>query len=136
MDGSGLRDGDTAGICALQDRWAFAGIMREGGKLYVTVRAKNENDPAAGAQIERFPAPGERVRLGVRFDFENMRDEASFYMRQDGAWRAIGGGYRHKMAYLLTHFTGYRIALFGFAAEAAGGCAAFEDFAYETDGPR
>ena len=39
------------------------------------------------------------------------------------------------MTYLLTHFTGYRIALFGFAREGAGGSAAFEDFVYETEKP-
>lgn len=79
--------------------------------------------------------PGDRVRLGVWFDFECMKDKATFYLQQNGAWRELGQGYRHQMTYLLTHFTGYRIALFGFAREGAGGSAAFEDFVYETEKP-
>lgn len=134
--GADLRNGDTAGLCALQDRWAFAGLTRENGRLYVTLRAKNESDPDEGVEIARMPAPDARVRLGVRFDFENMKDEAAFYIWQDGAWRALGAGYRHRMVYLLSHFTGYRIALFGFAEREAGGGAAFSDFTYEADMPK
>lgn len=48
-----------------------------------------------------------------------MKDKATFYLQQNGAWRELGQGYRHQMTYLLTHFTGYRIALFGFAREGA-----------------
>ena len=135
LDGSQLRDVDIAGLCALQDRWAFAGLACEAGELFVTLRARNENGPADGVEVERISVPGDRVRLGVWFDFECMKDKATFYLQQNGAWRELGQGYRHQMTYLLTHFTGYRIALFGFAREGAGGSAAFEDFVYETEKP-
>ena len=85
-----MRDGDIAGLCALQDRWAFAGLVRKAGELFVTLRVRNENSPADGVEVERIPVSGDRVRLGVWFDFECMKDKATFYLQQNGAWRELG----------------------------------------------
>ena len=64
-------------------------------------------------------------------DFENMRDEATFWYEQDGEWKPIGG--KHRMAFLLSHFTGNRFDLFSFATKEKGGSAAFSDFRYEAE---
>ncbi|MDZ7835670.1 MAG: hypothetical protein U5K84_10525 [Alkalibacterium sp.] len=44
VDASSLRDGDVAGICALQGAYALAGITRERDRYYLVMKAKEADD--------------------------------------------------------------------------------------------
>jgi len=65
--------------------------------------------------------------LRVDFNFADATDEADFYFSLCGdEWTKIGA--RLKMSYRLSHFTGYRFALFNFATKEAGGYVDFDWF--------
>ncbi|MCL2198758.1 MAG: glycoside hydrolase 43 family protein [Defluviitaleaceae bacterium] len=60
------------------------------------------------------------IHLKIIFDFTDARDEADFFYSLDGReYKKIGN--RLKMSYRLSHFTGYRFALFNFATAKGGG---------------
>jgi len=88
VDGRGLREGDFAGICALQGCCGFIGLTRREGRLWLTVRTVEAEDksmtPLAGKECgeqERalLPAEGDKVRLRLAVDFTEMKDTAFFY---------------------------------------------------------
>jgi hypothetical protein len=67
------------------------------------------------------------IYLRVDFDFKDTTDRAYFYYSLDNInWVAIGG--RLNMSYRLTHFTGYRFALFNYATQTTGGYVDFDWF--------
>lgn len=131
LDGADLKDGDAAGLCVLQDLWAYVGLEKENGRLSLVMRQRRRGDAENGVIAQCIPVADSKVRLKARMDFENMRDEATFFYERDGAWQPIGGA--HKMAFLLSHFTGNRFGLFSFATRQAGGGAAFSAFCYRAD---
>lgn len=119
MDLSGMKDGDYAGIGALQDKYGFVGVARNGNQHSVVMFN-------GGTEIERVAINQNTIYLRVDGDFNNRADDGRFYYSLDGSnWRQIGNTLQ--MEYLLTHFMGYRFALFNFATKASGG---FVDFDY------
>ncbi len=142
VDGSGLREGDYAGICALQGCYGFVGITRREGRLYLTVRAVAGQEGAvkpldAEERSEReqaaVPLEGNAVRLKLEADFTEMRDMAAFYYRKADAgeeepWTEIGTG--HKLYFRLDHFTGCRFGLVMYSTREPGGQAEFGNFVY------
>lgn len=141
VDGSGLREGDFAGICALQSCCGMIGLTRREGKLCLTVRTISSEDaavttlhgePRGGAIVERerafLPVEGSTVRLRLEVDFERMKDTASFYYREGGAWKKLGPD--HRLYFKLDHFCGCRFGLAVYSTREAGGCAGFSDFVY------
>ncbi len=144
VDGNGLREGDYAGLCALQSCYGFVGLTRRGGQLYLTVRTLEPEDcsmaplcPEERADGERalIPIEGEEVRLKLEADFTMMRDTVSFYYQSTGprgrsAWIKIGPD--HKLYFKLDHFTGCRFGLVVYSTKEAGGLAQFADFVYRS----
>ena len=131
MDVSGMLDGDYAGLAALQDQYGFVGVKMSGGKKYiVTVFAPERSDFVAGVpgeETDSVPLDSDLIFLRVCFDFRDAVDEAFFYYSNCGdKWHVIGG--KLKMSYRLTHFTGYRFALFNFATKTSGGHVDFDWF--------
>jgi beta-xylosidase len=137
VDGSGLRDGDYAGIAAFQGCYGLIALVRDGDGLSV----RTLNRPSADASMNAMPADGDfgsemaripvsspLVRLKVELDFRDMRDTASFFVGQDG-WRQLGPP--HRLFFKLDHFTGCRIGLFVFSTRTPGGQAVFREFLYE-----
>ena len=131
LDGADMRDGDAAGLCVLQDLWGYVGLEKERGRYALVMREKRRGDPENGVIAESIPMAGSRVRLKARMDFKNQRDEALFFYELEGQWKPIGRG--HKMAFLLSHFTGNRFGLFSFSTREPGGGAAFSAFRYRAD---
>ncbi|MGN0401966.1 MAG: family 43 glycosylhydrolase [Acetatifactor sp.] len=139
VDGRGLKEGDFAGICALQGLFGFVGITRREGRICLTVLTKEALDGAGDMSAEKewtaLPLEEETVRLKLEVDFTNMRDTTSFYYYKKngdkpwmGRWEKLGP--EHKLRFGLDHFTGCRFGLTVYSTVETGGFARFSDFEY------
>jgi xylan 1,4-beta-xylosidase len=129
LDVSGLKDGDTAGIAAFQDQYGFVAVTRASGRNYVVMVNNNGKDHT---EVARVPLDQTTVYLRVQGSFRDQADAATFAYSLDGdSWTKIGNTLR--MSYELTHFMGYRFALFNFARQAPGGYADFDYFHLHTE---
>ena len=154
VDAEGLKDGDIAGLIALQGKFGMIGIEKENGR-YSIVRlireeaakgfgiGSNDHEPATvtdrvdlGDPIicilddtgERLVTERSLIRLRIEADFTDMADEVRFFYRETGRWIPLGGA--HKLEFRLDHFTGARFGLCVFSTREAGGTAVFRHFSY------
>jgi hypothetical protein len=120
----GMKNGDYAGLCALQDLYGFVAVkMNNGSKSIVMVN----NGSGSASEVESVPLSQESVWLRIDMDFTNQTDKATFYYSLDGdSWKAIGNTL--SMKYELTHFMGYRYGLFNYGTKATGGYVDFDFF--------
>jgi beta-xylosidase len=138
LETAGMRDGDTAGLCLLQQNYGFVGVKVEGDDRKIVMvkggaapqRRGAERNPASEPTVrvvESAPLHQERVYLRAACDFRDRADVAHFSYSVDGeSWTPLGDGLA--MRYTLPHFMGYRFGLFNFATKAAGGHADFDYF--------
>jgi beta-xylosidase len=123
MDVSNMKDGDFAGLAALQKKYGFVGIRMSGEAKSIVMVSAESNSPV---EVESVPLAGSTVCLKLDCDFKDRTDKAYFFYSLDGnKWTTIGKPLQ--MVYTLPHFMGYRFALFNYATKAAGG---FVDFDY------
>ena len=121
LDVTGMKDGDVAGLIALQKNYGFVGVKVAGRERAVVVVM------AESGEIDSIPLTQANVFLRVDCDFKPGADKACFYYSLDGReWTAIGPPLQ--MSYTLPHFMGYRFGLFNFATKGAGGFADFDFF--------
>jgi len=135
-----MKNGDFAGLIALQNKYGYVGVKKENGKKYVVmVRSQSKADDTEGKQgimmmndmittsteIEQVPLNQEKVYFRIDCDFET--DKAYFFYSLDGEkWEAIGNSLQ--MVYTLPQqFMGYRFGLFNYATKEKGG---YVDFDY------
>ena len=124
IDISNMRNGDTAGLSALQEYYGFVGVKMAGNEKYIIMV---NADSGQAQEIESAPLTQDIIWLKIDFDFKDALDEADFYYSLDGAhWHKIGSTL--KMSYRLSHFTGYRFALFNYATKIIGGYVDFDYF--------
>ncbi len=124
VDVGNMKDGDCAGLAALQKKYGFVGVKMAGTTRSIVMVSAESDNPA---EAESVPLARNTVCLRIDCDFRNRADVARFFYSLDGAaWSAIGKPL--KMAYTLPHFMGYRFALFNFATNTAGGHADFDYF--------
>lgn len=121
IDAGNLREGDYAGLCALQGCYGFVAVTKRDGNNYLVMRNQEQ-------EWEAIPISENRVRLKVAADFMNMKDEAEFYYEEQGKWIKIG--ITQKLFFKLDHFTGCRFGLFIYATKEIGGSASFSNFVY------
>jgi beta-xylosidase len=140
VDVSGIKDGDFAGLCLLQQNYGVVGVKRDGdSKQLVMVngsaqrqrRGRGRRQELNGASppevIEAIPLEQDTVQLRAVCDFRDRTDKARFYYSLDGqSWNEIGE--ELQMRYTLPHFMGYRFGLFNYATKQAGGHADFDYF--------
>ncbi len=136
IDVSNMKDGDCAGLIALQRIYGFAAVrMEDGKKRIVMVRVQTDPpDPTRRGrpsdrieEIEAVPLSQTTVHFKIECDFRERTDKAYFYYSLDGkTWNRIGPVLQ--MAYTLPHFMGYRFGLFNFATRSAGGTVDFDYF--------
>lgn len=118
-----MRDGDYAGLAALQKNYGFVGVKMDGDSKYVVMV---NGSSGSEVEVESILITQDIVYLKIEFDFKNQTDKANFYYSLDGVeWIAIGNTLQ--MSYTLPHFMGYRFALFNYATKTPGG---FVDFDY------
>jgi beta-xylosidase len=123
MDVSDMKDGDFAGLAALQKKYGFVGVKKSGEAKSIVMVSAESNSPV---EMESVPLDGNKVFLKLDCDFKNRMDKARFFYSLNGSkWTTIGKPLQ--MVYTLPHFMGYRFALFNYATKAAGG---FVDFDY------
>ncbi len=139
LDGAGMKNGDAAGLAALQGCYAYAGFMRENDRYYLVQveRSANEisqnmgdHDTLPGKETVRIPLDSSAVTLRMCAEFSDMKDEVSFFYESDGTW--IPFGKPHKLFFRLDHFVGCRAGLFMYSTLEPGGKCEFSDFVYKT----
>jgi len=118
-----MKDGDCAGLIALQRRFGYVGVKMVGNSKSIVMVSAQSKRPE---EIESVPLKKSTVYLKIDCDFRDRTDKAYFYYSMDGKmWTKIGSVLQ--MAYTLPHFMGYRFGLFNFATKTTGG---FVDFDY------
>ena len=129
VDGSGMKDGDIAGLVALQDDKGFVALAKESGSYKVVMYTGNKDGERQAASQA---LSGSKVYLRIDFDLPIDRGTAYFYYSTDGnTWTKIGS--EVKLNYDLHMFVGVRWGLFNFATKTAGGYADFDWFKVGTD---
>ncbi len=138
VDGTALKDGDYAGLCALQGCYGMVAVTKKDGRFYVVMK----NRPADNNSLQGMPADLEEgilqemievenavVRFRVEADFAKMKDEAEFFCDAGEGFRKIG--VVQKLYFKMDHFTGCRFGLFIYSTKETGGSAVFSDFVYD-----
>ena len=121
---SHMKDGDFAGLAALQKKYGFVGVKMAGEAKSIAMVSAESNSPV---EVESVPLAGNTAFLKLDCDFKNRTDKAYFFYSLDGnKWTAIGKPLQ--MTYTLPHFMGYRFALFNYATKIAGGSVDFDYF--------
>ncbi|NLO39548.1 MAG: hypothetical protein GX115_08775 [Ruminiclostridium sp.] len=70
--------------------------------------------------------------MKILFDYENDRDKASFFFSEDGNHFTVSQ-WELQMKYTLDLFIGYRIGVFCYSENEAGGFADFRQFQYTSE---
>lgn len=136
VDARQLKEGDYAGLCALQGGYCLAALTKRADGFYVVMIGRETKDDSLQAlpddawEEKEWEAVKVEpvVRLRLEVDFTDMTDEAKFFYRDGDAWSQIGAA--HKLYFKMDHFTGCRFGLFLYATEQTGGRAGFHDFQY------
>lgn len=124
LEVKGLKDGDYAGLCALQSKYGLVGVKRSGKNNFIVMVNGSSGSPV---EDESVSLTTDRVFLRIDMDFTNRTDKATFYYSLDStSWISIGSTLQ--MSYDIPHFMGYRLALFNFATRDTGGVADFDWF--------
>ncbi|MBQ3350487.1 MAG: endo-1,4-beta-xylanase [Thermoguttaceae bacterium] len=125
LDCSALRDGDYAGLVALQKFYGFIGVKKENGKnkAVVVLNDRRNNGQKVETVVKEFDE--NVVYLKISCDFRAQTDSARFSYSLDGSsWTTVPD--ELKMSYTLPHFMGYRFCLFYFSTQTPGGTADFD----------
>ncbi|MDQ8735671.1 family 43 glycosylhydrolase [Paenibacillus sp. LHD-38] len=124
VDISQMKNGDYAGLAALQKEYGYVGVKMSGtSKSIVMVDGSSET----AVEVASVPVNEEKVYFKIELDYKNQTDKAYFYYSLNGAdWTAIGNTLQ--MHYTLPHFMGYRFALFNYATKTTGGSVDFDYF--------
>lgn len=140
IDICALKEGDYAGICALQGCYGMAAVTKRADGHYDIVMISREaeddslqampEDTGEGTEWESVPVEQTQVRLKAEVDFRRRKDEARFFYHTGNGWRQIG--ITQKLYFKLDHFAGCRFGLFFYATKETGGRAGFRDFRYHT----
>ncbi len=129
VDGTGMKDGDMAGLVALLDSKGFVALAKEGSGYKVVMYQGTKDGESLK---ESRDISGAKVYLRVDFDLPIDRGTASFYYSIDGkTWEKIGTSV--SLAFDLHMFVGARFGLFNFATKTAGGYADFDWFKVGVD---
>lgn len=137
VDGSMLKNGDVAGLCAFQGCYGLIGITKEYGNYYLVVINRQIQHTSAkdltvdympGTLIEKVKLPEDKVRIRINANFEGFQDEVEFFYQNKGRWKRIGG--THKLMFKMDHYMGCRFGLAIYATREKGGKAIFKDFRY------
>lgn len=138
VDGSFLKEGDYAGLGALQGCYGMVALTKKDGKYYVVMMNRPADtdglggmpkDTETGVLQEMVMSNESVVRFRIRTDFAQMKDEAAFFYDAGKGWKAIG--VTQKLHFKLDHFTGCRFGLFVYSTKAVGGKAVFSGFVYK-----
>ncbi|HEX3022467.1 MAG TPA: acetyl xylan esterase, partial [Lachnospiraceae bacterium] len=138
VNGGNLKEGDYAGICALQGSYGFIAMTREAGKYYLVMIARESSgdsifgdENVVNKEFDRIPVESAKITLKVSANFHDMVDEAEFYYQEEEEWRKLGT--THKLFFKLDQFVGCRVGLFLYSTKEAGGSVDFTNFTYNYE---
>lgn len=120
----GLKEGDKAGLLALQSDYGWIGVKVKDGKKMLVIETA---DHLHVQEKWVLPWQGDLVYLRLHCDFRGLKDEATFSYSSDGE-KWISPAVSLAMKYKLTHFMGYRFGLFMYGTQEIGGFADFDYF--------
>jgi beta-xylosidase len=124
FDVSKMKEGDFAGLSALQKNYGLVGVKVENGHKSIVMINASSGKPI---EVQQVLLTQNNVYLKIDCDFTDKKDMASFSYSLDGkVWQPIGGTL--KMTYTIPHFMGYRFGLFNYATKEIGGYADFDWF--------
>lgn len=125
LEVSKLKDGDFAGLVALQRKFGQVGVKVVGKSKYVYMVSNKTDKPT---ELQSIPLSQKKIYLKIECDYRNKIDVARFFYSLDGKkWNVIGGSL--KMEYtLMEHFMGYRFGLYNYSSKNPGGYADFDYF--------
>jgi beta-xylosidase len=128
IDVSNMKNGDIAGLGALQANYGYIAVKMENDSRSI-VMAKGT--PEEGEEImQEVQLDQNTIYLKSHLDFRDWNDTGTFHYSLNGEeWKPLGS--EIKMSYTLPHFMGYRFALFNYASEIAGGYVDFDFFKIE-----
>ena len=125
--GGQLKDGDFAGLTALQHIYGFIGLTLNGENYEIAyIEREEEGGKEIVRKIDITPSPV--VRFKVSVDFTDRKDEAEFFFDCGLGWKKID--FKKKLRFRLEHFTGNRFGLVMFSTKTKGGTASFGNFVY------
>ena len=117
IETANMKNGDVAGLAALQANYGYVGVKMENGKKSIVMVNAGGGE---AQEIENIPIEQDRVYLRADFNFYRHADDADFYYSLDGTrWKKIGNTLN--MSYTIPHFMGYRFAIFNYATQSTGG---------------
>jgi beta-xylosidase len=129
VDVSHLKDGDYAGLIALQKQYGFVAVRQGEGKRAIVMASAQGN---RYEEVEMVPLEQNTAYFKIDCDFRNKTDRAYFFYSLDGKeWKRIGSELR--MNYDMPHFMGYRFGLFDASTKEAGGYADFDYYHVEYE---
>ena len=149
LDISKMRDGDRAGLSAINGQAAVLTIARD-GRTYTLAMSKQEvaldnNTKAVTNATEEVMESvnlsntmGKDAKKGIVYlrldgDFRQGRDVAKFFYSLDGeSWTRIGGDYIMRFDYRL-FFMGSKFAIFNYATKRAGGYVDVDEFRFTAN---
>lgn len=131
VDVGALKDGDTAGLIALQKKYGYVAARASGGGRSIAMASAASGSPRI---VESVPLDQDELYLKIGCDFRDRADKAYFYYSLDGEhWTRIGE--ELEMDYTLPHFMGYRFGLFNYATKQTGGVADFDFYRVSAEFP-
>ena len=88
VDAERLKDGDYAGMCALQGCYGMAAVTKRDGRMFLVMRSlEAENDSLEGNQgnseeneWEAVAVESSKIRIRMEADFQNQHDKVRFYI--------------------------------------------------------
>jgi len=124
MELGNMKDGDRAGLIALQLKFGYVGVHKDDGATRIV---QIQGDDKTVKELASIPTTQKELWFKIDCDFKDRVDLATFFYSLDGeTWHPIGEPLQ--MQYTLPQFMGYRFGLFNFATRQTGGYVDFDSF--------
>lgn len=137
LDGSGLKDGDYAGLGFLISTYGFIALTKENGKNYLVMCGRKGEDKSImgnlvdnlpAIEYEKIPVNENKITLKAYGNFVDGVDECEFYHLKGENWQKLG--VTHNLVWKMDQFVGCRFGLFMYSTKDIGGSAEFSKFRY------
>jgi len=141
LDLTNMKDGDVTGFGVFANTVGLLSVTKKGKKKTLEMNTSKmllsnpDQRIISGAENEskeQVKFSEDVIYLRIDCDFSLYVDNAKFYYSFDKTdWKEIGEDF--KMLYELTHFMGYRYAIFNYASKSAGGYVDIDFFEYNNE---
>lgn len=137
VDASKIKEGDFAGLAALEGEYGFVAVTKRDGKFYlVLAEHKTKNTPWAMGVFDSDPPtikkeiPLESPKIELKLVFDLTRPQQKVQMQYFDTDKFVNFGTPVQLRYTLDQFVGVRFALFCYSTKETGGKAKFSEFNY------